>query len=289
MHTGTTWKEIEGVVVPKCAKVKTPCFLCISFPDFHVIFLGSARECFLWHDFWAIGSQRKHPSILSIPFWVMLMLPCAALCCLWSAGGLASSTCVGQGGGHKCGMFRTHWDVGAEHTWSICRRCAEPFHRWARQLFCVILSSKSGGVCGWLIEVGILDAHGVCCFSVIKPGKIWCLLLCCYCCSECTPGMFLWNVPQSKFSDCRLDIRRTSGESLQQHIKKQTTGGWCHLLKAVICKNTCDMFYICSFCSLTNQVWCFAERTGQQASLDTKGHGKGTAPPLHDCKDSDSW
>lgn len=53
------------------------------------------------------------------------------------------------------------------------------------------------------------------------------------CCaaSECTPGMFLWNVPQSKFSDCRLDIRRTSGESLQQHIKKQTTGGWCHLLK----------------------------------------------------------
>lgn len=142
-------------------------------------------------------------------------------------------------------MFRTHWDVGAEHTWSICRRCAEPFHRWARQLFCVILSSKSGGVCGWLIEVGILDAHGVCCFSVIKPGKIWCLLLCCYCCSECTSGMFLWNVPQSKFSDCRLDIRRTSGESLQQHIKKQTTGGWCHLLKnGARCDLQCHMWHV---------------------------------------------
>lgn len=47
----------------------------------------------------------------------------------------------------------------------------------------------------------------------------------------------------------------------------------------MICNVTCDMFYICSFCSLTNQVWCFAERTGQQASLDTKGHGKGTARP----------
>ena len=62
------------------AKVKHLGFswtLCISFLDFPVmIFWGSARECFLSHDFWAIiQSLRKHSSILSIAFWVML-------CCL---------------------------------------------------------------------------------------------------------------------------------------------------------------------------------------------------------------
>ena len=115
-------------------------------------------------------------------------------------------------------------------------------------MFCVILSSKSGGVCGWLNEVGILDAHGVCCFSVIKPGKYG---VSCCAASEYIAGMYPRT--SSLISDLIFKGLSEKACSSIQRSRRQAGGAMCfRMARAVICKSTCAMFMF--FCSLKDQV-----------------------------------
>ena len=125
-------------------------------------------------------------------------------------------------------------------------------------------------------------------------GRTRCLLLQCdKAWKKVSPAVLLVNVPQEctpeqVLADLTFEGLPEKACSSIQRSRRQAGGAVClRMVRAVICNTTCDMFYICS---LTDQVWCFAERTGQQASLDTKGHGKGKAPPPATwLQGSDSW